>query len=91
MQDIWDFVALDNVGAAGQLEDEFFNTFEKLARQPRMGHVRPDLTERDVLFWPIGSYLVIYRQLQRTLEIVAILHGARDIPEVMRKRPTALD
>lgn len=91
LQDIWDFVSLDNVSAADQLQDEFFDAFEKLARLPRMGHVRPDLTERDVLFWPIGSYLVIYRQIQRTLEIVAVLHGARDIPEVMRKRPAPLD
>ena len=31
LQDIWDFVALDNEKAADQLEDEFLNAFEKLA------------------------------------------------------------
>ncbi len=41
LQDIWDFVALDNANAADHLEDEFFNAFEKLARRPRMGHTRP--------------------------------------------------
>ncbi|MGB8010774.1 MAG: type II toxin-antitoxin system RelE/ParE family toxin, partial [Terriglobales bacterium] len=56
LQDIWDFVAIDNASAADQLEDEFFSAFEKLARQPRMGHTRLDLTERDVRFWPAGSY-----------------------------------
>jgi plasmid stabilization system protein ParE len=86
LQDIWDFVALDNENAADQLEDEFFSAFEKLARQPRMGHTRLDLTDRDVRFWTVGSYLTVYRQLPKTLEIVAVLHGARDIPEVIRKR-----
>jgi len=86
LQDIWDFVALDNVNAANRLEDEFFNAFEKLARQPGMGHTRLDLTDRDVRFWAVGSYLTVYRQLPNTLEIVAVLHGARDIPEVIRKR-----
>jgi toxin ParE1/3/4 len=86
LQDIWDFVALDNVNAADQLEDEFFEAFEKLARQPRMGHARPDLTERDVRFWPAASYLIVYRELAEALQIVAVLHGSRDVPEVMRKR-----
>jgi plasmid stabilization system protein ParE len=86
LQDIWDFVALDNVNAADQSEDEFFSAFEKLARQPRMGHTRLDLTDRDVRFWPVGSYLTVYRQLPKTLEVIAVLHGSRDIPEVMRKR-----
>jgi plasmid stabilization system protein ParE len=86
LQDIWDFVALDNVNAADQLEDEFFEAFEKLARQPRMGHTRPDLTERDVRFWPAGSYLIVYRDLAEVPQIVAVLHGSRDVPEVMRKR-----
>jgi plasmid stabilization system protein ParE len=53
---------------------------------PRMGHTRPDVTDRDVRFWPNGSYLIVYRQLPATLQIVAVLHGARDVPEVMRKR-----
>jgi plasmid stabilization system protein ParE len=32
LQDIWDFVVLDNENAANQLEAEFFNAFEKLVR-----------------------------------------------------------
>jgi len=86
LQDIWDFVAFDNVNAADQLEDEFFNAFEKLVRQPRMGHARPDLTERDALFWPVGSYLIVYRERPEALQILAVLHGSRDVPEVMRRR-----
>src|SRR5271157_1748721 len=87
LQDIWDFVALDNESAADQLEDEFFNAFAKLARQPGMGHTRQDLTERDVRFWSVGSYLIVYRKRTGALQVLAILHGSRDIPEVIRKRP----
>ncbi len=86
LQDIWDFISLDNANAADQLEDDFFSAFEKLARQPRIGHTRTDLTERAVRFWPEGSYLIVYRELTETLQIVAVLHGSRDIPEVLRKR-----
>jgi toxin ParE1/3/4 len=62
LQDIWDFVAFDSESSADQLEHDFFNTFEKLARQPGMGHSRSDLTERDVRFWSTGSYLIVYRE-----------------------------
>ena len=86
LEDIWDFIAFDNPSAADRLEDEFFNAFEKLARQPRMGHSRLDVTERDVRFWPSGSYLVVYREHPAALQVLAVLHGSRDVPEVIRRR-----
>ena len=86
LQDIWDFISADNESAADKLEGEFFEAFGQLAQRPRMGHNRTDLTERDVLFWPVGSYLIVYRQDSTTLQIVAVLHGARDVAEVIRKR-----
>ena len=51
-----------------------------------MGHTRRDLTDRDVRFWPEGSYLIVYRELPEALQVVAVLHGSRDVPEIMRKR-----
>ena len=86
LQVIWDFIALDNVAAADKLEDEFFEAFGMLAERPRMGHARSDLTERDVRFWPVGQYLIVYRSLPAPLQVVAVLHGARDVAEVIRKR-----
>jgi antitoxin ParD1/3/4 len=86
LQDIWDFIASDNVNAADKLQDEFFDAFEELARWPGAGHKRSDLTERDVLFWPVGSYLIVYRCTRTPLQIVAVLHGARDVTVVVRKR-----
>jgi toxin ParE1/3/4 len=85
-QDIWDFIAANNVAAADTLEDEFFEAFEMLAQRPRMGHTRCDLTEQDVRFWAVGSYLIVYRTSPTELQIIAVLHGARDVAEVIRKR-----
>ncbi|MFZ0774092.1 MAG: type II toxin-antitoxin system RelE/ParE family toxin [Candidatus Sulfotelmatobacter sp.] len=86
LQDIWDFIASDNAPAAEKLEDKFFEAFEMLAKRPRMGHTRSDLSERDVRFWTVGSYLIVYRSIPAALQIVAVLHGARDVAEVIRKR-----
>jgi plasmid stabilization system protein ParE len=48
---------------------------------PTMGHQREDLVEeRPLLFWPVGSYFIVYRAQNRPIEIVAVTHGARNIP-----------
>lgn len=83
LQGIWDFIAADSPQAADRVVAELFESFQQLAERPGMGHARRDLTERDVRFWPVGSYLVVYREHPLPLQIVAILHGARDVPSVI--------
>src|SRR5437588_3037867 len=83
LQAIWDFIADDNVEAANRVVTELVESFKQLAKWPGQGHVRRDLTSRDVRFWPVRSYLVIYQEQGDVVQIVAILHGARDIPAVI--------
>jgi plasmid stabilization system protein ParE len=51
-----------------------------------MGHRREDLTHYQVLFWPVGAYLIIYRAERRPVEIVAVTQGSRDIPAFLNRR-----
>jgi plasmid stabilization system protein ParE len=51
-----------------------------------VGHTRKDLTDLQVLFWPIGAYLIIYRLKNSLVEITAVTHGARDIPAFLSER-----
>jgi plasmid stabilization system protein ParE len=90
LDDIWDYIAKDSVDAADRVIAQFFEAFDALARNPSMGHKRPDLTQSPVLFWPLGNYLVIYRPQRRLVEIVAIVHGKRDIPVFLRRRTAHL-
>ena len=68
--------------------EEFFSAFEHLAAWPRSGHSRGDLTERPVLFWPVGSYLIVYhvRDEDKFVQIVAVLLAARDVPAILVNR-----
>jgi len=86
LQLIGDFIALDSVDAAERVIDQFFETFEQLAAWPKTGHVRTDLTSKNVRFWPVGSYLVVYRDHSDGVQIVAVLHGSRDVPSVLDAR-----
>jgi plasmid stabilization system protein ParE len=83
LQGIWDFIAIENREAADHIIEELFTAFEHLAKWPGSGHTRHDLTQIDVRFWPVRSYLVVYREKPLPLQIVSILHGARDIPSII--------
>jgi plasmid stabilization system protein ParE len=86
LQLIQDFIAVDNAEAAERLIDQFFEAFEQLAAWPKTGHARADLTSKSVRFWPVGAYLVVYREYSNSIQIVAVLHGARDVPSILDAR-----
>lgn len=83
---IWEYIAPDNVDAADRLIANLFAAFDQLAEMPHLGHEREDLTDRSLLFWLVGSYLIIYRATQPAIEIVAVTRGSRDVPSLLSKR-----
>jgi plasmid stabilization system protein ParE len=86
LNEIWEYIALDNIRAADRWIGKLFDVFETLARNPGIGHNREDLTAYPILFWPLGAYLILYRDQQEFIEIVAVTQGARDIPSFLRQR-----
>jgi antitoxin ParD1/3/4/toxin ParE1/3/4 len=83
---IWEYIAHDDIDAADRWDTKLRDAFEMLAKNPRLGHARKDLTDSPVLFWPVGAYLILYRVRKKRLEVVAITQGARDIPAFLRER-----
>ena len=87
LNDIWDYVAEDSLDGADRLLETIYDQILSLATTPGMGHPRRDLAEnRPLLFWPVGNYLILYRMREEFIEIVAIVHGKRDIPAFIRRR-----
>jgi len=79
LQEIWAYIAQDNPDAADKLESDIYNACELLAKNPRIGHKRADLTDAPVLFWPgRGHYLIIYQRATQPLKVVRVLHARRD-------------
>jgi toxin ParE1/3/4 len=77
LRHIWSYVAKENPAAADRLVDRIFEKCELAARFPSMGPPRPALgpTVR-VLF--VGTYVVVMRARPNGIEVLAIVHGARD-------------
>jgi len=84
--DIWEYIAQDDIEAADRWDANLREAFQMLARNPRVGHSRKDLSDHPILFWPVGAYLIIYRTLENQVEIVAVTQGALDIPSYLRRR-----
>jgi len=72
--------------AANRVEVAILRTISKLAASPGIGYRRPDLVSSDVRFLPIYSYLIVYRESSGPLQVVAILHGAREIKPILEER-----
>jgi plasmid stabilization system protein ParE len=85
--DIWSFIAQDNPEAADRVEAAVFRTCDLLADSPLSGRVRNDLTRLPVRFWvvhPYSNYLIVYDPESKPLQVIRILHGARDLPVLLR-------
>jgi plasmid stabilization system protein ParE len=83
LKEVWDYIAEDSFDAADRLLEDIDRAFQKLADMPRIGHRRPDLTSRDVFFWPVHSYLVVYKT-SRPLRIVRVIHAKRDLSRLLK-------
>lgn len=79
IREIWSYIAQGSPKAARNVRLKIFDGCQMLAQHPLIGHRRDDLTHQPVLFWPVGSYLVVYNPHRKPIEIVRVLHGARDI------------
>jgi plasmid stabilization system protein ParE len=85
--EIWDHIAWNtSIQAAERIQGEIFSTIRTLARSPGIGHRRVDLTPRDVLFFTVHSWLIIYQPKADALYIHAVVHGARDVAAILDKR-----
>lgn len=82
LDQIWLFIAEDSPDAADRFHDLLLSKFIALAKQPMMGSSREELRP-DLRGFAVGNYVIFYRDTIEYLEIVRILHGARDIENVI--------
>ena len=83
--EIWDHIAEDSVSNADKVRDQIFEAFKTLAGMPGIGHVREDLADKRHRFWPVYSYLVVYREETVPLQIIAVIHDARELKAFFAK------
>ena len=84
LDEILEYV-LEHGGAnpALHVHNRLYEGFSKVAAQPGIGHVRDDLADESLRVWAILSYLIIYSPETKPLQILRVIHGARDVPKAI--------
>jgi len=75
-----------SVEIADHVESVIRERIAFLVANPGAGHWRKNLTDERVKFFPVYSYLIVYRPGTAPLQIVSIIHGRRDVPQLLKDR-----
>ncbi|MGN6421825.1 MAG: type II toxin-antitoxin system RelE/ParE family toxin [Asticcacaulis sp.] len=81
LDDIWFYIAQDNLNAADAWLDHVFDKATALSEQPLIGRARPEL-DAEIRSLPVGAYMLYYRPLSDGVELVRVLHSSRDIDQI---------
>ena len=80
------WIARDDPGAARAFRDAVGRAARMIGTHVEVGVVRPDLTDESVRFFPLTGfpYVIVYKASRDPPLILRVLHGARDLPEILR-------
>jgi plasmid stabilization system protein ParE len=87
LSEIWRYIAEDNIGAANRVESAILSACHSLARYPLLGSKRSEITSLPVRFWTVTrfpNFVVVYRPDTKPLQVVAVLHGKRDLKMLLK-------
>ena len=91
VDEIADYIGSGSTDAAVRFVRAVQEAYELLAEYPRAGPVRrarsPALAK--LRFWPLGgsfaNYLVLYLERDYGVEILRVVHGARDVDRIVEE------
>jgi antitoxin ParD1/3/4 len=87
--EIWSYIADDSEEAANRVEHAIYEACAFVAESPMRGHSRSDLTSRSLRFWTLTrypNYTIVYRPETSPLQVVAVLHGKRNVRRILKGR-----
>jgi len=82
--EIWNHIGENSIASADALSDKLDAAIVMLGRQPKAGRLREELGAA-VRSSPCGSYILLYREARRGVEILRVLHAARDIESIFEE------
>ena len=80
--EIWVGIAASNVSAAERLLDSLHAATQLLATQPLIGKARREFGA-GIRSFPVRDFVLVYRPISGGVELVRVVHGARDLERVL--------
>ncbi len=79
-------IAEDSPDTAERLRSEFYEGLRVLGRSPGVGHYHDELLSRKYRFWNFYSYVVAYVWEAKPIQVIGVVHGARDLAALFTLR-----
>ena len=86
LQNVFRYIRRDEEAAAKRFLEAAYDTFEFLAVNPAAGRPRLEFGFEGLRSWRIPGfrrYLVFYRELTNRVQIWRVLHGSRDLSQLI--------
>lgn len=84
LAEIWAYIAEDSLRQADILAVRIDQEFKVLARNPSIGRARPELLA-NLRSFPVDRYIIFYIPRPRGIEVIRVLHGARDLKPLFQQ------
>jgi toxin ParE1/3/4 len=84
LDEAWAYLATKNRRAADRLIDAIWDAARRHARFPESGRSREEYAA-NLRSFVVSPFVVFYRPVEDTIEVIRVLHGRRDIRRIMRK------
>ena len=82
LEALGDHIAEDSPRNAVRFIERLTQKFVVLGRHPMIGRARPELRS-DLRSFPCGAYLILYRIVDDGVEIVRVVHAARNLDDLV--------
>ncbi|WP_456378915.1 type II toxin-antitoxin system RelE/ParE family toxin [Thiolapillus sp.] len=80
--DIWLYIAQDNPITADAWVEHLGDAAWRLAENPGMGRLRPELLQ-NIRSFPVGDYILFYQEFENGIELIRVLSACRDLEHLL--------
>ncbi len=87
LRELEDFIARDSVLHAIQFIDRIVESAETLQTTPQLGRIVPEFSRSDLRELLFRGYRIVYLLKDEYVTILRVVHGARDLAELVRREP----
>ncbi len=86
LHDFAEFIARDSFHYAELVEDRCHQAVDSLAKFPSRNRIVPELRNKDIREIFVYDFRIIYHIAKDTVTILSIVHSARDLNKLRRRR-----
>lgn len=82
LDEIRAYIAQDDPRAAKRFVKRLREECQFLAEHPGVGQLQPELGVNDIRTFSYRNYVIFFRPIKDGVQVVRVLHGARDWPSM---------